>query len=69
MFGWDFRVVQQDTFYPHQDYKQINFYKKSVFMSMVGPSETGKSQPIYNWLKNGTFYTNLDKIYIFSSTL
>ena len=31
---------------------------------MVGPSETGKSQLIYNWFKNGTFQTKFDKIYV-----
>ena len=35
--------------------------KNQVFFSLVGPSETGKSQLIYNWLKIGTF----DKIYFF----
>ena len=30
---------------------------------MVGPSETGESQPIYNWLKNGTFQSKFDKNY------
>ena len=28
-FGWEFWVVQQNTFYFHQDYGQNNFYKKS----------------------------------------
>ena len=32
---------------------------------MVGPSETGKSQLIYNWLKIGTFELKFDKIYFF----
>ena len=39
--------------------------KNGVFISLVGPSETGKSQLIYNWLKIGTFQPNFDKIYIF----
>ena len=25
LFGWEFCVVQQDTFYPHQDSEQVNF--------------------------------------------
>ena len=29
LFVWDFCVVQQDTFNPHQDYELFNFYKKS----------------------------------------
>ena len=32
---------------------------------MVGPSETGKSQLIYNWLKIGTFQPKFDKRYFF----
>ena len=58
--------MRQDIFYPHQDYEQVNFYKKlSLFISLVGPSETGKSQLIYNWLKIGTFQPKFDKIYFF----
>ena len=36
-----------------------------VFLSLVGPSETGKSKPFYNWLKNGTFQPKVEKIYFF----
>ena len=39
--------------------------KNRVFISLVGPSETGKSQLIYNWLKIGTFEPKFDKIYFF----
>ena len=39
--------------------------KNRVFISLVGPSETGKSQFTYNWLKIGTFQPNSDKIYTF----
>ena len=39
--------------------------KDRVFISLVGPSETGKSQLIYNWLKIGTFQPKFDKIYFF----
>ena len=39
--------------------------KNRVIISFVGPSETGKSQPIYNWLKIGTFQPKFDKIYFF----
>ena len=34
-------------------------------MSLVGSSETGKSQHIYDWLKIGTFQPKFDKIYFF----
>ena len=40
--------------------------KHRVFISLVGPSETGKSQVIYNWLKIGTFQPTFDKIYFFN---
>ena len=36
-----------------------------VFISLVGPSETGKSQFTYNTLKNGTFLPKCDKIHFF----
>ena len=29
LFGLEFCAVRQDTFYPHQDYEEVNFYKKS----------------------------------------
>ena len=35
--------------------------KKRVFVSLVGPSETGKSQLINNWLKNGSFEPEIEK--------
>ena len=40
--------------------------KNLVVISMVGPFETRKSQPVYNWLKNGTLQPKLDKIYFFN---
>ena len=39
--------------------------KNRVFVSMVGPSETGKPQLFYNWLKIGTFQPKFEKIYFF----
>ena len=40
--------------------------KNRVFISLVGPSETGKSQLIYDWLKIGTFQPKFDKNYFFN---
>ena len=37
--------------------------KNRVFISLVGPSETGKSQFLYNWLKIGTFQIKFDKFF------
>ena len=45
--------------------KKVISTKNRVFISLVGPSETGKSQFIYNWLKIGTFQPKFDKIYFF----
>ena len=39
--------------------------KNRVFIYLVGPSETGKLQPIYKWLKIGTIQRKFDKIYFF----
>ena len=39
--------------------------KKRVFIPLVGPSEFGKSQFVYNWLKIGTFQAKFEKIYFF----
>ena len=39
--------------------------KNRVFISLVGPSETGNSPLPYNWLKIGTFQPKFDKIYFF----
>ena len=36
-----------------------------LFISLVGPSEMGKSQFIYHWLRNGSFQPKFDKIYFF----
>ena len=65
LFGLEFCAVRQDTFYPHQDYEQIKFYKKSSLYFLVGPSETGKTKPNYNWLKIGTCQPKFDNFYFF----
>ena len=66
LLGLEFCAVQQDIFYPHPDYEQVIFCSKNrVFITLVGPSETGKRQLIYNWLKFGTFQLEFDKIYFF----
>ena len=44
---------------------KLIYTKNRVFISLVGPSETGKLQLIYNRIKNGTFQTKPDKTYFF----
>ena len=39
--------------------------KNRVFISLVGPGESGKSELIYEWLKNGTFQPNFERIIFF----
>ena len=39
--------------------------KNRVFISLVGHSETGKAQLLYNWIKIGTFQPKFNKIYFF----
>ena len=61
--------MQQDTFYTfyfHQIDEQVNFYKTNrISISLVGPSNFGKTYLIHEWLKVGTFQPEFDKIYFF----
>ena len=36
-----------------------------IFISLVGPSGSGKSHLIFDWLKIGTFQPAIDKIFYF----
>ena len=40
---------------------KLNSTKSRVFYSLIDPSETGKPQLNYNWLKIGTIQLNLAK--------
>ena len=65
LFGLEFCAVWQDTFYFTKIMKNLISTKNRVFISLVGPSENGKLQLIYNWLQIGTFQPKFDKIYFF----
>ena len=39
--------------------------KERVFISLVGPSGSGKSHLIFDWLKIGTFQPKFDKVFYF----
>ena len=45
--------------------ERLIFTKNRVFTSLFGPSETGKLQLLYNWLKRGTFQPKFDTVYFF----
>ena len=39
--------------------------KNRFFISLLGPSDSGKTYLIHEWLKVGKFQPNFDKIYFF----
>ena len=39
--------------------------KDSIFISLVGPSDSGKTYLLHEWLKVGIFQPKFDKIYFF----
>ena len=43
--------------------------KNRIFISLVGPSDSGKTYLILEWLKVGTFQPKFDKIYFFYQDL
>ena len=63
LFGWKFCVVQQTTYHPHQDYEQISYWKKTCFLTLVGPLQTRKLLLIYNWMENGTVKSKIDDFF------
>ena len=68
-FGLEVCAVRQDTFYPHKIMNKLISTKSRVFMSLGGPSETGKMQLIYNWLKIGIFQPKFENIYFLINIL
>ena len=63
--GWNFVQCGRILFTLTKIMNKLISTKNWVFVSLVGPFETGKSQLIYNWLKIGTFRPKFDKIYFF----
>ena len=43
--------------------------KERIFISLVGPSGSGKSHLIHDWLIIGTFQPDFDKNLLFLSTI
>ena len=42
LFGWEFCVVQRDTFYPQQEYEEVTFDKKSRLYNIGSSLRDGK---------------------------
>ena len=55
--------MQQDTFYPHLDIEQVNFYKKKRLYIIGSSLRDGKVTTYLQFLINGTFQPTFDKIY------
>ena len=64
--GWNFVQCGRTHFVFTKIMNKLISSKNRVFVSLVGPSETGKSQLIHNWLKIGTFQPKFHKIYFFN---
>ena len=65
LFGLEFCAVRQDTFYPHQDYEQVNFYKRPS-LYFIGWSFRSWKVAAYSQLaRNWNISTKFDKIYLF----
>ena len=66
---WILRSAARTHFTLTKAMKMLISTKNRVFISLVGPSETEKSQFIYNWLKIRKFQLKFDKIYFFFNIL
>ena len=65
LFGLEFCAVRQDTFYPHQIYEQVSFFKKSSLFSIGWSFRNWKIATYLQLGEIGTFQPHFDKIYFF----
>ena len=65
LFGLENCAVRLDTFYPRQDYEQVNFYKKSSLYFIGWSFRNWKFAVYLQMVKIGTFQPKFDKIYFF----
>ena len=56
LFGLEFRAVRQDTFYTHQDYEQVSFYKKSSLFFIGWSFRKWKITVLLQLAKNWNIY-------------
>ena len=67
-FGLEFCAVRQDTFYPHQDYEQVNFYKKSSLYFIGWSLRNWKSAAYLHLVKNWNILTEVRQNILLLST-
>ena len=65
LFGLEFCVVRQDTFYSHQDYEEVNFNKKLSLYFIGWSIRNWKIEAYLQLVKIGTFQQKFDKLYFF----
>ena len=51
------------------DIDESTVLRRTIFISLVGPSESGKTHLIFNWSIIGTFQPVFDKTFLFFSTI
>ena len=65
LFGLDYCVVRQDTFYPHQDFEQVNFYEKSSLYIIGWSLRNWKIAVFLRLAKNWNISTKIWKKLLF----
>ena len=65
LFGWNFCVELLDTIYHHQDYEQVNFYKKMGF-NVIGWSLRDGTTKVFLYLaQKWNLSTKFENFYFF----
>ena len=59
LFGLEFCVEGQDTFNPHQDFEQVNFYKKSSLFFIDWTFRNWKIAPYLQLAKSWNISTKM----------
>ena len=68
LFALEFCAVRQGTFYPRQDYEQVNFYKKSSLYFIGWSFRNWKIAAYLQLAKNWNISTNVWQNLLFLST-
>ena len=68
LFGLEFCAVRQDSFYPHQDYEEVTFYKKSSLYFCGWSFRNGKIAAYFQLAKNWNISTIVWQSILFVST-